>query len=422
MGSTAHPEPEIPVSTHRWNLWVAGSESAFYSVATEMMGPMTLIPFLFAQAGVDRSWIGLFMITTLLSAFTYPIGSALGGGVQWKLPLCIKIGFLQRVAYVTVPLGVMLFFDSPDVLLMLLVGAWLMANLVGGIGGPLYQFVITNSTWESWWGRMMSLRSILAALGGGAATVFVWWVNRAFPLPTNYAVIAWTGVAMLYFSLYGVARIREVPMQAEHSHGREDLRRTLRTIGAILRDDSRVMWLVTGYILRATGFLIGAYMTAVLIERRSLTHAQMWVPVLLSTAPAIFSHGIAGFMVDRWGVKPAIVLSSMLTVINSFLIMQCQSMTSFVVLFISGNFAGSLLANGWPTMVMRLSTRRLRPAYFTAVSLATAPGTIATTVIGIALVRFTGYDYVFYVSALGGVLSVAIFWWKLPNLRRAPLG
>jgi hypothetical protein len=411
---------EIPFAVHRRNFWIAGSEAALYMAGSDMMGPMTLIPFLFAKTNIDPAWIGLFGVASLLTAFGNPIGSAWAGGREWKLPFCVRVGFVQRLGFLAVPLGAMFLFNRPGLLLTLLVFAWTQTYLVGGIGAPVYQFVITNGTWESWWGRMMALRSVLAAVFGTGATLFVWWVNRAFTAPRNYEVIGWLGVGMLYLSLYLVSRYHEVPMEARLSHGRETLGQTFRKLGGILREDVRVRWLVAGHICRSTGFLVGAYMTAVLVQRRHLTDHDMWIPVLLSTFPSIVSHLAAGWIVDRWGPKPALVISSTIIAFNSLLIIYCYGMPAFIVLFVAGNFAGSLLGNAWPTLIMKLAPPQHRHAYFSAISLATAPGNLLIMVTGIALVRYTGYDYVFYIGITGGLLSLWLFAAKLPHIRQAP--
>lgn len=414
------PVNDIPYATHRRNFWIAGAEAALYMAGSDMMGPMTLIPFLFAQTKIDSAWIGLFTVAALLGALGNPIGSAWAGGRVWKLPFCVRVGIVQRLGFLAVPLGSLFLFERPGLLLAVLVLAWTQTYLVGGIGAPVYQFVITHGTWESWWGRMMALRSVLAAIAGTGATVFVWWVNRTFSAPYNYQVIGWVGVGMLFLSLYLVSRFREIPMDARFSHGAESLGATFRKLGDILRRDGRVRWIVAAHIFRSTGFLVGAYMTAVLVERRQLTDRDMWIPVLLSTLPSIASHLVAGWIVDRWGPKPALVISSAIISANSLLIVYCFGMPAFVLLFVAGNFAGSLLSNAWPTLIMKLAPPERRHAYFSTISLSTAPGNLLIMVLGIVMVRYTGYTYVFYLGVAGGLISTWLFTTKLPHVRYAP--
>ncbi|MBI4556277.1 MAG: MFS transporter [Candidatus Hydrogenedentes bacterium] len=409
---------ELPLNVHRWNLWVSGTEAAIYIAAADMMGPMTLIPFLFNRTGIDNSWLGLFTISALLLALGGPVGTAIAGGRERKLSFCIKVGILQRLPFFLVPIGATFFFSSPYVLLVLFVLAWAASNFVGGICAPLYQVVITNGTRESSWGMLMSLRYVLAATGGLITTGFVWWANRTFILPHNYIVIGWAGVAMLFVSLYIVSQLHEVPT-AQVSGRSEPLSETVRQMGRILRDHASTRWLILGQFFRAFGFLLGTYMTAVLIERCHLTEEEMWIPLLLSTLPAIAAHMAAGWLVDHWGAKPALVLSSLLVAVNSFYATYCYSMPAFVVLFLSGMFGGSLMANAWPTLLTKQAPASGRPLYFSTVSLATAPGNVAVMLAGIYLVRVAGYNVVFDISAVGALISAVIFYAKLPHIRTA---
>ncbi len=409
----------MPLKTHRWNFWVCGSEAALYITATKIMGPATLIPFLFNRLGIDPMWMGLFSLGGVIVALGAPIGTAMGGGRQWKLPYCIKTGVLQRLPFLAVPLGAMFFFSSSRFMLYLLVASWMASNFFGGLGFPVFQVVITNGVREQWWGRMMSLRNVLAAIIGLAASALVWWVNRRFEAPTNYVVLGWVGVSLLGLSLYVVTRIREVPMARELPHGLGALTDTLRGIVAIIRKDSRVRWILVGRTLRSAGFLVGAYMTPVFILRCNLTDADMWLPVILLTIGGIVGHAVAGWFVDHFGAKPALVLSSLSVAASALLLSQATSRTGFAIVFLLGPIGGGLLANAWPVLILKLAPMEKRPVYATTLSLVAIPGGLVI-VLGMILVHLTGFTFVFYASAVGAVMAALVFFLKLPNIRQAP--
>lgn len=410
----------IPLDIHRWNLWISGSEAAIYIAGANLIGPMTLIPFLFKQIGIDNSWLGLFTIAGILPALGCPLGTALAGGRQWKLPFCIQFGVLQRAPFLLVPLGVMFLFSSPAPLLVLLVVAWMLSNFLGGVCWPVYNAMLTTGIRERWWGRMMSIRSFLAAAAGLAATTFVWWVNRHVPVPHNYTVLGWAAVLMLSLSLYVCSRFREIPLRADQSRGVETLRSTFHTLLAILREDKRVLWLVFTHVIRSCGFLLGTYMTAVLVERCALNETQMWIPVIMIALPDMASQIVSGWMIDRYGSKTALVLSALLVAANSIAIMFCHTLAQFAVLFASAMLGGSLFTNAWPTFIVKLAPATRRPAYISTISLASAPGAIATSLLGVYLVHGGGYAQAFYVSATGGILGAILYMLKVPDIRHAP--
>jgi len=414
-GATA----DVPLQTHRWNFWVFGSEAALYTSAIALMGPMALFPFLFKQTGIDGAFLGLFTASNLIMALGGPVGSALAGGRQWKLPFCLRVGLLQRIPFLVVPLGVAFLYRQPAVLLALLVVGWTASNFFTGINTPVYQTVVTNSIREQWWGRMMALRNILGATAGLLATGLVWGINTRFAFPTNYTLLGAVGVLMLFASLYVVSRAREVPIRHDRVFGRATASGETRKMLALLRTDSRVRWLVFAYIARSSGFFLGTYCTAAFIERCHLTDAQMWIPVILGSVPTIFANLISGWIVDRFGSRPALVLSALLVAGNSIFVTYCYSIWAFMLFFPSIAFGGSLLMNAWPTLLMKMAPPDRRPLYFSTVSLAAAPASIAVSVTGIVLVRFGGYDAAFRLATAGGFLAAYLFQFHLPNVRHA---
>jgi len=416
----APPEHPLSDAAQRKNFWVCGSEAALYITAMKIMGPMTLIPFLFKRLDIDNAWLGLFTLAMLIMAFGTPLGTALAGGRRWKLPYCLKLGVLQRVPYFIVPIGAMFFFDSPALYLMLLVSAWMINGFFMGMAQPVYQVLIANGIRESWWGRMMALRNILGAATGLLASGFVWWVNQNYEAPHNYIILGWLGMVLLFLSLYIVSKIREVPMQREFPHGLQHLNDTLRQMRGILQTDKRVRWIILGRVFRTCGFLLGTYMTPAFIERCHLTDAQMWLPIILLTGAEIISHTLSGWFVDQVGAKPALVLSSLIVAVNAGIATFASSFTAFMIIFTLAAMGGSLLMNAWPTLLLKLAPIESRPAYASTISIAAAPGAIAINLLGMYIVMRSGFDYVFLIASAGALIAALVFLTKMPNIRYAP--
>ncbi|MDQ1255507.1 MAG: hypothetical protein QG656_98, partial [Candidatus Hydrogenedentes bacterium] len=238
--------------------------------------------------------------------------------------------------------------------------------------------------------------------------------------PHNFILLGWLGVSRLFVSFYVVSRIREVPLPADRTFGRQSMGDAWRETYRILRHDSRVGWLVAARTFRTCGFLIGTYMTAVFIERCGLTNEQMWIPVVLATVPQIVNHIVSGWFVDRFGAKTAQTLSAFLVFLNSIQLFYCDTVGAFVVLYICTGFGGSLLMNSWTPLMMKLAPPATRAAYASTVTLAAAPGSVAVAILGMVLVYYSGFDHVFYVSMAGGLIASLLFFFKVPNLLQAP--
>ncbi len=412
------PGPQIKGVTpaiHQWNLRVASLDTAFYMMATNMLGPMALVPFLFNRIGIDAFWLGIFSLAGILSALGMPLGNALAGHKARKMPFCAAFGLLHRTPFLLIPIGVMCFYTNPLALLTLIIGVYIVASFLGGAIGSVYQVMLANSTYEHRWGRVMSLRSFSAAVMGLAATALVYQINRWFQVPTNYVVLGWTGAGLLYVSLFFATRVREVPVPPAHDATHAGLVATFRAGARILRDEPYMRWLVAGMSIRAAGFLMGFYMGAFLIERRQLDEAHMWVPIVLMAVPEMFSHLASGRIIDRYGPKAALVLSALLVGVNSIALAHTQSWFAFAVVFASGAFGGSLQGNAWPTFLVKLGPPQSRTLYFATAALACAPGGVLATIVGMYITRATHFDYIFYYASAGGLIAALIFWLKLPS-------
>jgi predicted MFS family arabinose efflux permease len=303
--------------------------------------------------------------------------------------------------------------------LWVLVASWVASSFIGGVAEPVYHVMVTHSTRESWWGRLIGTRSILASVAGLGTAVVVWWVNRAFSVPANYVVLGWLGVAMLYVSLYLVSRLREVPAPVAWHREAQPLGAAFRSMREIYRADTRLQWLVIARVVRSAGFVLGTYFPAVFIGRCGLTETQMWLPLMMTCISEIGAHTLCGWFVDRFGAKPALVLSGLLIFVNSLWLMHCHTMIQFILLFPSISIGGSLLNTSWPTMILKLAPGEHRSAYWSAIGLAAAPGSVVASVVGVILVRAYGFDYVFYFSAIGGLIAAVLFFLKVPRLRAA---
>ncbi|MFP6616789.1 MAG: MFS transporter [Candidatus Hydrogenedentota bacterium] len=410
-------ENRISNETHRWNFHLFGWEVALHSAGVRMIGPMVLIPFLFYEVGIHVSWLGLFPIARNMMSLTGPIGAAWGGGLEQKKRYCIRWGIVHSLPFVLVPVGIIFFFERPSVLLCILVLAWILAHLGQGLFESVKQTVMVNSIQEAWWGRMMGYRQVMTAVVGIAASGLLWLLNKHVAPPTSYVYLSWAGVFLMAVSLIIFSQIREVPAEKKHVRPRKSWRTSWGMVGHLWSRERPVRWLVYGRWARCTGMFINTYVTVVFMEQCGLTSSDMWLPVLLITIAEILSFALASWFVDRIGAKTAMVLSGFLMAANAILMMVNTSIWGFVLLFPFLTLAQGLMRSGWPTLVMKMAPVEERADYHAAVNLSVLPGMYLAFASGIVLVRYTGFDVIFYVTLIGSLLGSLCFYIGLPNTR-----
>jgi predicted MFS family arabinose efflux permease len=84
------------------------------------------------------------------------------------------------------------------------------------------------------------------------------------------------------------------------------------------------------------------------------------------------------------------------------------------------SFGGSLLINGWPTLLTKLAPPGQRAAYFSSISLATTPVPILISALGIVLIKQIGYNPTLFIGSAGAFCAAYLFWRKVPDIRQAP--
>ena len=384
-----------------------------------MIGPLVLFPFLFAEVGVHASWLGLFPIARNLMSLTGPVGAAWAGGLERKKGYCVRWTLVQFLPFTMIPFGVAFLYDSPTLLLVLLVIAWVLAHLGQGLVESVKQTLMVSSICESWWGRTMGYRQVMTAIAGVAASGVLWLINQRFDEPDSFVALCWFAIGMMGVSLLLLAQVREVPAESNAIRERRPWRESWALVFEVWRESRAVRWLVYGRWARCTGMFINTFITVVFMERVGLTTQDMWLPVLLMTLAEIASFGTASWFVDRVGSRTAMILSGLLMAVNGVLVQLSTSVWGFVVLFLLLTLAQGLMRSGWPTLVMKMAPVEQRADYHAAVNLAVLPGMYVAFASGIALVRFTGFDVIFHITILGSLLGAFCFHVGLPQTQNS---
>lgn len=403
-------ENTIPYKTHWRNFHLFGWEVALHSAGVRMIGPMVLIPFLFAEVGIHASWLGLFPIARNMMSLTGPVGAAWGGGLERKKEYCIRWGIVHVLPFVLVPVGIVYFFDRPTVLLSVMVVAWILAHLGQGLFESVKQTVMVNSIQEAWWGRTQGYRQVMTALVGVAASGLLWVLNRTVEPPLSYVYLSWFGIGMMVVGLVIFSQVGEISVPPAEGRKKRSWRESWGIVGQLWMREPGVRWLVYGRWARCSGMFINTFVTVVFMERVGLTSADMWLPVLLITISEIMSFALASWFVDRVGARTAMILSGFFMAANAVLIMHSNSVWGFAVLFPFLTLAQGLMRSGFPTLVMKMAPAEERADFHAAINLAILPGMYLAFVLGIVLVRFTGFEIVFYLTLVGSLLGSWCFY------------
>lgn len=419
MDAPAKPEAEalIPKATHWRNFHLFGWEVALQQAGVRMIGTLVLIPFLFSEIGIHASWLGLFPMARNAMSITGPIGAARAGNLRHKLGYCLRWGIIQRLPFLLVPLVLYFFFGHPEVILVVLVTVWVLAHLAQGLSESVKQAVMVTSIRESWWGRLLGYRQAMSAVIGVAASGVLWWLQGHYETQSAYLALSLLAVVCMALSVITFSQIKEVSLESPEAPAKKKAQGSWGMTAALWKSDLHVRWMIYGRWMRCTSMFINTFVTAVFMERCGLKVTDMWLPFLLITVSEIISFSLASWFVDKAGAKTAMNISGILMAINALLIMHSDSILGFVILYPLLTLTQGLFRSGWPTMLMKMAPPAERANYHAAVEFATLPGRYLTYIVGIALVRYTDFDFIFYLTLLGSLLGSLFFYFGLPDTK-----
>ncbi|MEF3274784.1 MAG: MFS transporter [Chloroflexus sp.] len=396
----------------RRNFWLNVLDGSAFTFGISLVSRFTILP-LVVERLTDARWVqglipAIFFAGWLLPGlFTAPLVAAQPRRKPWVLWATLG----ERLPFLILGIILLTLPDLPAMtLLVIVLGLYAVFATSAGLTSIAWQDLIARVIPAQRWGVFFGLQTGLGGLlgiGGGvlAATILA---QQPFPQSVGIlALICFAAMVVSYLFLALTVEPAQTPVPARPFHV------FVRGLRPLLQRDvafRRYLFCRAAIALGLTGH---SFLTAAALERFALPGAEIGLFTGVMLAAQAVGNISLGALADRWGHKQVLVLSAGMGMVALILALLAPASDWFYLIFaLVGAAQAGYQLSGF-TLVFLFSPPAERTTYIGVANLALAPvAALGPIVVGM-LATVTGYDAIFVLLALIGLLGMALLHWHV---------
>ncbi len=401
-----------------WNFSVNLIDITFITLAFSVISRETITPLLVSNLTDSKIAIGLVPAIYSLSFYLPQLFAANHAErLKRKLPFVMLIGgVLERVPYLFVGIAILLFAESAPIL------ALLCLYLVIGLGA--FGAGVATPAWFSMIGKVLPVkrRGIFFGLSSGLGTLmgiigayFIGVILDEFGYPQNFATLFLIAAVFMGISWIGLALNREPESPVVKKQISQ--RRYFKQLPGILRGNHNYRRFLLSYCISRLSLMGTSFFIVYGNENFSLSGAD----VALLTAVLIGSEAVMqlalGWLGDRRGHKLNLMISGFAIALAALVAIGASDLISLIPAFV---LLGAALASdriSHLNIVLEFAVPEDQPTFIGLTNTLLAPVTFFAPILGGWVATSFGYDSLFNLTLLCGVVGGALLglWVKEPR-------
>ena len=409
-----HPEDNVPPGVavnFKHNVLANTLDLMFFFFSDSIWSINTIMP-VFAATLTDSPFL-IGLIPAVVNAGWFLPQLFMSGRISKMpkvLPFSLKMGFLERIPYMCLPLLTLLIgkVANQDVYwLLLFLMIW--RGIGGGMAGLPWQELNARVIPISHRARFIGLSRVFGQLTGLLGSLLSIYLLGRFPYPQNYAIGFAVAAISLWISYAFYSRNRE-PEPEPASKPKEDetpkaQEQTWALMKQILKSDANFRRYLGSRSLAFLGNMASAFIAVYAINRFHLEDAHAAVFTALLLISGILGYALWGALGDRIGPQKVVILSFITWGLGLVIAILSQSLWVFYAVFAAFGLYTSGLNLGDTMLVMEIGDEKLRPTYLGMARTLTGVFLLVAPVLSGWLVQSFSYAVMFAVSL--GFVAIA---------------
>jgi len=337
--------------------------------------------------------------------------------LERKLPTVIWLGLFERLAFLALAAAALWAPKMPHTIavsIVMLIIAW--RGISSGLVALAWQELIATVIPVFRRGAFFGISTFIGQGLGMAASVVAAVLLVRVPYPQNFAAIFFISFIFVMVSFVFLILNREPQIERPESKKPEPL--SLRRIRAVLDSNSNFRQYLITRSLYYTGMMPFSFMAVYGIERFGFDDAYVGVFNGIFIAGAIISNLVSGYISDRFGNKPVLILDACCWIAALVLTLAFRNVILFYVVFFLMGIANAARTLGDFNLAMEFGGEDQRPLYIGLFRAMTGTvGLLAPMIAGV-LIQLLGYEVTFILSLGFAALGLVTFYRGVRDPRR----
>jgi MFS family permease len=395
-------------------------EGALYiSTTSAFISTQTAMPALIKRLGGGDVLIGSWPVVMYLAYFLPQVISAnRSGGIQYRKPFVIRLGFFQRLNIILLAVVIVLWGKSmPTLALFFLFLLFISNQMTSGSVSPVWMDFLVKTTSPESRGKLIGWRASLAALLGLVNGFILTALLTMIPYPYNYAAII--GLAFFYQMGSLAAQRKIVEEQPSAITAPVPLSELFAHMRSIIAGNRSFRRFLVASALLTMSFTSVAFFTVAAMKRFNLSESTVGIFTVVMIIGQILSGVILGWVADTKGTKRSLLICGMSLLLSIAVAIFAPSVIwfYFVFIFIGVNVGAETFMRY--NFAVECAPEKDRPMYVGIMNTWFAPIYMISPFAG-WLSAIYGYNLVFWLSLVIGSAGIILLA-KTPDLRMEKL-
>ena len=395
-----------------WNFWVNIGDLSFVNLAGSFVFISTILPLYVSYLTDSRVLIGLIPAVYIVASHVPQLlMAARAESLERKKPWIVKVSVFERVPWLILALGILLWPTAPaGFSYAFLVAMLLFSQGAVGVASPAWRAMLANIIHPDRKGLMFGLGSAFGGLMGAAGALLARHILDTVAFPLSFGLcflLAFAGQAISWSFL---TLNREPPRRADRARIR--LGAYLKELPAVLRGDPNFARFLVSQLLVIFGSLGVTFY--IVYGRETFAVSDAFAASL--TMAALMSQALGtpllGWWGDRFGHRSAIEVGALLCAAAGLVMVVAPGAgwmyAAFALLTVSD--AGIKVAR--PALTMDLGAGGRVPTYVALTTTLLAAPALAAPIIGGWLIDLVDFRPVF----IAGVVLSLLGWLLLRTI------
>lgn len=308
-------------------------EGGLYVAGVSLISTQIVLPALLTKLEASTITVGMLNVISWTALFLPQVFSSwYAQSLRWKKPRAILLGGMQRLVVLLIGLVVLFCPDLPtQIALAVVLFLFTLNQFLMGITLPIWFDLFAKVVPRRLRGRSIGFRTALAGVLLLAGSFGLTVVLNSFSYPLNYSLIFLVAFVLQIVSLVFQAHLTEDSPSAVGP--RQSAAQYVGTLLDIMRRNNEFRHFVIASAIAVIASMPLGFFTVYLFRTLQITEGILGMLTLAMVIGQISGALFIGMITDRYGKKPALLVTGSMTLAASLIALLAQEVGWFYPVF-----------------------------------------------------------------------------------------